>query len=122
MRLMLDENVAGTVIRVLRQRGHDVLSVKESLRGISDEAVLARAQAELRVVITGDKDFGGLAFRSTLPAECGVILFRLSGADPVADNARMVEIIESQTDWSGQFAVATDDRVRVRPLPSAGRP
>lgn len=122
MRLMLDENVTGSVIRLLRQRGHDVLSAKESLRGASDEEVLERAQQELRVVITADKDFGGLAFRSMLPAACGVILFRLSGADPAADNARMIDVIESQGEWAGLFAVVTDDRIRIRPLPNAGAP
>lgn len=46
MRLIANENVSGTVIRTLRERGHDVLSVKESMRVASDEAVLARAQLE----------------------------------------------------------------------------
>lgn len=46
-----------------------------------------------------------------------MILFRLIGTDPDADNRRMVDVIESRADWTGQFAVATDDRVRIRPLP-----
>lgn len=29
----------------------------------------------------------------------------------------MLTVIEDRTDWAGQFAVATDDRVRMRPLP-----
>ena len=32
MRLIVNENIAATVIQGLRQRGHDVLSVKESMR------------------------------------------------------------------------------------------
>jgi predicted nuclease of predicted toxin-antitoxin system len=76
MRFLVNENVTATVIRGLRDRGHDVLSVKESMRSEKDEAVLARAQADQRVVVTHDKDFGELAFRSKLPASCGVVLFR----------------------------------------------
>ncbi len=117
MRLICNENISGTVIKTLRDRGHDVLGVKESLRGATDEVILARAQAELRLVVTQDKDFGELAFRHDLPAECGVLLFRLTGNDPDIDNQRMIEVIESRTDWSGQFAVAMDDRLRMRPLP-----
>ncbi len=79
MRFLVNENVAGTVIRQLRQRGHDVLSVKETMRSETDQAVLATAQADERIVVTNDKDFGELAFRSELPASCGVILLRLSG-------------------------------------------
>src|SRR5262249_42729219 len=99
MRLLVNENVSGTVIEELRVRGHDVLSVKESMRSEQDDVILDRAQAEQRIVVTHDKDFGELAFRSRLPASSGVILFRLSGTDPHQDNQRMLEAIESRTDW-----------------------
>jgi predicted nuclease of predicted toxin-antitoxin system len=122
MKLILNENMPSTVTRLLRERGHDVLAVKESLRGADDPDILARAQAEFRIVVTQDKDFGELAFRFGLPAQCGIILFRLRGSDPDADNRRMVEVVESRADWAGQFAVATDDRVRMRPLRSIAGP
>ena len=87
------------------------------MRGADDQTILARAQAESRLVVTQDKDFGELAFRLGLPAECGIILFRLAGDDPDGDIRRIVEVIESRTDWAGQFAVVTDDRIRMRPVP-----
>jgi predicted nuclease of predicted toxin-antitoxin system len=117
MRLVLNENVSATVIAELRQRGHDVLSVKESMRSASDEVILARAQAEQRLVVSHDKDFGELAFRTRLPAACGIVLLRLSGADRDTDNRRIVEALESRSDWAGHFAVVTDSRIRIRPLP-----
>ena len=43
MRLLVDENMPGTVIVELRERGHDVLSVKESMRGADDPDILRRA-------------------------------------------------------------------------------
>lgn len=49
MRLVLNENVSATVIAELRQRGHNVLSVKESMCSAADDAILARA-AESRDV------------------------------------------------------------------------
>jgi predicted nuclease of predicted toxin-antitoxin system len=116
MRILANENVARTVIDGLRAQGHDVLSVKESLRGEKDEAILARAQVEKRIVLSHDKDFGELAFRFGLPAECGVILIRLTGLDPDLDNTRVLEAIESRHDWEGRFSVITVDRVRMRPL------
>src|SRR6266700_2494339 len=122
MLLALNENISTTVTEELRRRGHDVLAVKESMRGANDPEILARAQAESRLVITQDKDFGELAYRRRLPADCGIIHFRLSGDDPDADNRRMIEVIESRNDWAGQFAVATDDRVRMRQLPQLAKP
>lgn len=121
MRIIVNENVSGGVIRALRDRGHDVLSVMESMRSESDEAVLARAQAEHRVVVTHDKDFGELAFRHGLPASCGVVLLRLSGTDPQSDNRRAVDALESRSDWEGHFAVIEEHRIRIRPLPTAER-
>jgi predicted nuclease of predicted toxin-antitoxin system len=119
MRILANENVTATVIRELRLRGHDVLSVKESMRGDKDDAILARAQAEERLVVTHDKDFGELAFRSQLPASCGIVLFRLGGNNPDSDNRRALDALESRTDWAGHFSVVTDDRIRMRPLPGA---
>lgn len=120
MRLILNENISRTVAQSLRERGHDVLAVKETMRGADDVAIVARANAESRLIVTQDKDFGELAFRRGLNSGCGILLFRLSSANPAADCHRMLAVIESRQDWTGQFAVATDDRVRIRPLPSAG--
>ncbi|MCY3841993.1 MAG: DUF5615 family PIN-like protein, partial [Acidobacteria bacterium] len=61
--MIANENIAGAVVRALRQRGHDVLSVRESMRGADDLSVLRRAGNERRLIITHDKDFGELAFR-----------------------------------------------------------
>ncbi|MBI2193113.1 MAG: DUF5615 family PIN-like protein [Planctomycetes bacterium] len=118
MRIVADGNVSGSVIRELRRKGHDALSVKEAMRSESDEAVLRRAQSEERVVLTHDKDFGELAFRWGLPATTGVILYRLQGRNPKSVNRRVLEVFESRPDWSGCFAVVTEDRVRMRPLSS----
>jgi predicted nuclease of predicted toxin-antitoxin system len=88
------------------------------MRSAPDHTVLKRASEEARLVITHDKDFGVLAFRWGLPAASGVVLFRLSGDSPDADNERILSILEQRTDWAGRFCVVTDDRIRVRQLPT----
>jgi predicted nuclease of predicted toxin-antitoxin system len=120
MRIIANENVSATVIRGLRSRGHDVVSVKESMRSAPDDVVLRRATAESRLVITHDKDFGALAFHWGLPATSGVVLFRLSGNSPDMDNHRILSVLEGSMDWAGHFCVVTDDRIRIRPLPRKG--
>ena len=53
-----DEHVARAVVRGLRQRGVDVLTVLEAgLIGASDEEQLEYANAEGRVIFTQDDDF-----------------------------------------------------------------
>jgi predicted nuclease of predicted toxin-antitoxin system len=80
------------------------------MRGETDDAILARAQSELRILISQDKDFGELAFRSGLPSDCGVILFRLQGQSPEADQLRMIEV---------DSTVRQEDRATLGSAPSA---
>ena len=120
MRILANENFPGPVVRALRELGHDVLWVKELMRGAGDAEVLSRAQAERRILATFDRDFGELAFRFGLPAECGIILIRLRGTSPETDNSRAIAALTSRTDWAGHFAVVQDDRIRLRPLPVTG--
>ena len=116
MRILANENVPRPVVAALREIGHDLVWVRESMRGAADSEVLAQAQTEHRIVLTADLDFGELAFRSGLPAECGVILIRLDWNDPDGDNLAIITAVASRSDWSGVFAVVERDRVRVRPL------
>ncbi|WP_287661640.1 DUF5615 family PIN-like protein [Microcystis sp. M049S2] len=77
MRFLANENFPLDAVEALRQNGHDVLWIRVESPGISDREVLSRAQAENRILLTFDKDFGELAFRSRLPASVGIILFSL---------------------------------------------
>jgi predicted nuclease of predicted toxin-antitoxin system len=83
MRILADENFPEAAVEALRHAGHDVRWVRTEAPGISDREVLARAQADTRIVVTFDKDFGELAFRFGLPADCGVILFRVGLSSPL---------------------------------------
>ena len=122
MRFLANENIPDGVVDALRDQGHDVASVKESMAGADDRVVLARAQAEQRVVLTLDTDFGELAFRSRLPSECGVVLVRLDWNNPADDNDIIVQALASRESWASTFAVIERDRVRVRPLPLSAPP
>jgi hypothetical protein len=62
VRYYTDEHVAAAVIRGLRQRGLDVLSVPDAgMMGARDEVHLGFALAEQRVLFTQDTDFLRLA-------------------------------------------------------------
>jgi len=118
MHFLTNENIAASVVAGLRDAGHDVLSVKDSMSGAPDTAILARAVAESRVLVTFDKDFGELAFRSRLPAACGVVLLRIAQHGREQDVTRILETLQSRADWSGAFWTVTDQRIRRRPLPN----
>jgi predicted nuclease of predicted toxin-antitoxin system len=119
MRLLADENFPKSAVEALREAGHDVAWVSEETSGIADSAVLARAIAEERILLTMDKDFGELAFRERLPASCGVILLRVAPESPVLITQLVAAALNSRADWAGHFSVVERDRIRMTPLPNA---
>ena len=54
LRFLVDESCDYMVVQALRQAGHDVLAVVESLRGAEDQQVAECAWQEKRIVITED--------------------------------------------------------------------
>ena len=119
MNFLANENFPLDAVIVLRQAGHNVAWIRTDSPGITDEAVLARAIVENRVLLTFDKDFGELAIRRGLPATCGIILFRTTATSGPEAARKVSAVIASRTDWPGHFAVADDQRIRMRLLPSA---
>lgn len=121
MRFLANENVPLDVVDAVRCLGHDVAWVRTDAPGSNDQVILQRAVAEVRILLTFDKDFGDLAFRSGLPATCGVILFRIQARSSKLLAASIVTALKSRTDWVGRFSVVEPGRIRMRELnpPSA---
>ena len=117
MKWLADENFPRRIVDALLDAGLDLLWIRRECPGILDEAILGMAAADNRVLLTFDKDFGELAFRSRLPADAGVILFRLDQSDASVVMSKVVGVVISPVDWSGGFAVVDDQRIRIRPLP-----
>ncbi len=86
--------------------------------GADDVAVLARAVAENRVLITFDKNFGELAVHQKLPATSGVILLRIKATSSQEAAKKVTTVLTGRDDWPGHFSVIDDQRIRIRVLPS----
>ena len=96
---------------LLQHAGHDAVFARDWTIS-ADEEILAKAYAEVRVVITNDKDFGELIFRLGKPSE-GVILLRLSATDSVSRFLLVKGVLEKSM---GKFTVVEEGRIRVRKL------
>ncbi|MBR8835274.1 MAG: DUF5615 family PIN-like protein [Stigonema ocellatum SAG 48.90 = DSM 106950] len=116
MRFLANENFPADAVEALRHQGHDVTWIRTDAPGIVDAEVLNRAQSDERILLTFDKDFGELAFRSHLPATCGIILFRIKAPSGAVVAQKVAIAIASRTDWAGHFSVIEDDRIRMRVL------
>lgn len=86
--------------------------------GSKDPDILQRAVAEQQILLTFDKDFGDLAFHFGLPANCGIMLFRLQASSSAALAAMVVTAVQSRNDWAGQYSVIELGRICMRPLPT----
>ncbi|MDR3605327.1 MAG: DUF5615 family PIN-like protein [Syntrophaceae bacterium] len=116
MKLLANENFPREAIEALRQDGHDVIWVRTEFPGVSDGEVLAYAEAENRIVVTFDKDFGELAFRSGLRISSGVILFRITPRSPGFVANFSVKAFRARNDWADHFSVVEEHRIRMIPL------
>lgn len=77
MKILADENVHADIVRELRKSGYDVLFVPEiGFAGRDDESILEYSEKNDLVLLSGDKDFGGLIEFGTLWGRGKVILLR----------------------------------------------
>lgn len=114
---LANENVPYDAILAARGAGLDIAWIKEFDPGASDPVVMRHSLAQSRVLVTFDKDFGQLVFLHGATASAGIILMRPK-LRTAAYLARFVTGVLTQTaNWNGHFAVATEGRLRLIPLP-----
>lgn len=100
--------------------GHDVRSARGELARASDEALLALAYEEGRVLVTEDKDFGELVFLRRLPHPCIVRLVEMRVAEQVDAMRDLIER-HGHALRTGAIVVVTRRRVRIRTTESGAR-
>jgi len=116
MRFLADESCDGAVVRAMREAGHDVTSVRDTMRGASDRSVLDAARSERRLLLTEDKDFGELVFARGAPA-LGVLLLRYPMAARSLVARRVIDFVAVRgAELDGCFVVIEASRTRVRRL------
>jgi predicted nuclease of predicted toxin-antitoxin system len=117
VRLISDENVPYPLVRALRQDRHDVLSVFESMRSVSDVAVLEKAVDEQRVLLTFDRDFGEMIFSRGYQAPPGVIFVREVPRSLAETIEAVRTIVSASAPRIDGYFVAIDRKTRYHPLP-----
>ena len=117
MRFLADQDVYALTSRLLRQLGHDVVTAAEiGFSRAADTELLARAGQEQRLLVTRDKDFGGLVFVRHLGK--GVIYLRIAPSTIQATHEQLKLVLEtySQSELSTAFVVVEPGQHRFRKL------
>jgi len=112
----LDENMPTEATNVLRDAGHDAVSVvDQQLGGQPDDSLAAVCQQEGRVVVTLDLDFGDI--RAYPPADYpGIIVLRLARLDRqrVLSVMRRLVTLVDQESLVGKLWIVDESSVRMR--------
>ena len=119
MRFLADESCDAALGQALLEAGNDVMEVREAKPGADDEWVVSLAVSENRILLTEDKDFGGLIYAHGHKA-IGVIFLRY----PVSERNRiaqdLVELVKQQNEkLIGSFVTVTPKRIRIGRMPGA---
>jgi predicted nuclease of predicted toxin-antitoxin system len=123
MRLLLDQGVPRSAVRLLRNEGHDVVHTAEcGLSTASDPSILLRAAQEDHVVVTLDADFHALVALSGARWP-SVIRLRVQGLRAESLTALVRKVIaQCGKDLAGGALVSVlGARIRVRGLPIESR-
>jgi len=114
MKIFVDAGVGRLVVDFLTDAGHDVVDAVNLGSGVEDISLLELANKQGRFIITMDKDFGELAYRSGLP-HAGIHLLRMDDASG-GDKRNAVQMIfeKHENTLLKAFAVYNKNRLRIR--------
>lgn len=114
MNVLVDVSAGQSVADLLRSLGHDTAFVRDRDPTMSDSDILIWAVTESRLVVTMDKDFGELIYRSG-QVHAGVLLLRLEAARTPEKLRIVTDIFAAHDkDLPGHFSVYQNGRLRIR--------
>jgi predicted nuclease of predicted toxin-antitoxin system len=119
VRFLIDRCAGQLLSKWLREQGHDVLDARDLGPDPGDRALLERAAAETRILVTIDTDFGELIYVSRIP-HAGLV--RLPDVPADRRIALIAELLGRHRDALDARAVVTirGDRVRISHPPPYG--
>ncbi|MBE2287553.1 MAG: DUF5615 family PIN-like protein [Prosthecobacter sp.] len=116
MKFKTDENLSVTVAELLRQHGHDAMSIDEQdMSGFADANVAEVVKSEGRVLVTLDLDFSNI--QNYPPAEYpGIIVLRPPRQDNATVQAVLLKVLPLMTEEKllGKLWIVEDQKLRVR--------
>jgi predicted nuclease of predicted toxin-antitoxin system len=117
VKIKVDENIGSAGVGLLRDRGHDVLTVRDQgLAGATDNEIFRVCVNEGRTLVTLDRDFGQ-ATRFPPEQSAGIVVLELGGRASLRllhDRLRDFLAVATERPVHGELWIVEPGRVRVR--------
>jgi predicted nuclease of predicted toxin-antitoxin system len=116
LKILADEDVDYRIIKELRQKGVEVISILEENKGVSDTQVLNIAKRQEAILLTEDKDFGEWIFAHK-QKEVSVILLRYNHIDLRYIINNLIDVLKKyESALQNKFVVISKNKVRIREI------
>jgi len=116
VRFLLDEDLSPRSAEYLRTIGYDAVHVREvGLKGSSDQAVLAFARSEGRILVTRDRDFADIR-RYPPGSHAGIVRLKIPHPTAQATSAVLGRLLNrlGREDFTQNLVVTDGHRYRIR--------
>jgi predicted nuclease of predicted toxin-antitoxin system len=117
LKFLIDEDIPRSTAKVLRDRGHKVLDVRDcGLRGEADEEVFKFAQKEKAVILTGDLGFGNL-LHFPVGRHSGIVIAHFSSEISTSElNKQIIKAFDTLTekDFNRNLIILEPGKIRIR--------
>jgi predicted nuclease of predicted toxin-antitoxin system len=115
MRVLVDENLPRSLAGRLRQAGHDAIDLRErGLAGLSDTEVLALANSESRVLVSGNHKHFANVLLFPPARSCGIVVVRMPKCTIQAVMARIERVLAALREPHVRGSLIIVDPTRVR--------
>jgi predicted nuclease of predicted toxin-antitoxin system len=116
-RFLIDEDMPRSTTKLLKDKGFDVLDVRDcGLRGKSDEEIFRFAQEEKIVILTGDMGFGNL-LRFPVGSHSGIVIAHFPNEISTSELNRQLDLDFDnldESDFRGNLIILEPGRMRIR--------
>lgn len=114
LRILADESVDYRIVKALRSKGFEVISVLEENPGIPDKDVIGHAKVNNALLLTEDSDFGEWVFvHKTRNISVIFLRYKAEEIENISDSL-IKTLIDYSVSLSGKFVVITVNKIRIR--------
>jgi len=115
IKFLANENFPISSVKIIKEKGIDIVRVGDEFFGITDEEVIHFANSENRIILTFDSDYGELIFKKGFHISNGVVYFRWSIFNASEPGDYLLFLIDkNEINFNNRFTVIDRNNIRQK--------